>query len=200
MHGSLAAFNILLSEENVVKISNIGQARKILSENNKINNKSNAFKWMAIESLTNHIFSSNSDVWSFGILLWEIFSLCQQEPYFGINDVSLLASQLQAGHRLEKPELATSRIARLITTCWNRDPKLRPTFRHLEEILGAHLETSVRNRYVDMNEPYNKLNQQVKIKGEAVLNSEGDYSLFQLITDYYYYYSKVIDYSIIYDY
>ena len=123
-----------------------------------------------MESLVHKIFSVQSDVWSFGIFLWEMLTLCQQGyPYLEMSDAAQLIRHLQAGYRLEKPDRSPTRIGRLMTSCWNRDPKQRPSFRHLEEILGAHLATSFRDRYVDMNAPFDKFNEEIKAKTRAAV-------------------------------
>jgi len=159
-HGDLSACNILLAEEGVVKIANVAMARQIYSEENfnEEIGKKLPIKWMAPESLTRRTFSSQADVWSFGVLLWEIFSL-GKVPYLGISGADQLIRQLEAGYRLEKPEYASSEIGQLMFDCWQPEPNERPTFHHLEESIGSHLDESVRIRYVDMNRPFVKLNE-----------------------------------------
>jgi serine/threonine protein kinase len=99
---------------------------------------------MAIESLTDRNFSSQSDVWSFGVVLWELFSL-GKVPYPGIP-VDRLIHRLLDGYRMEKPELASHKIGQLMNDCWKVEPSERPTFNQLEAILSNHLEEPVLNR------------------------------------------------------
>ena len=116
-------------------------------------------KWMAIESLTRHQFSTQSDVWSFGILLWEIFSL-GKVPYLGISGAEQLIGQLNNGYRLDKPEYASPEIAQLMVDCWKPEPNERPTFHQLEYSISGQLDDSLRIRYVEMNKPFLKLNEE----------------------------------------
>ena len=118
---------------------------------------------MAMESLTHRIFSSQSDVWGFGVVLWEIFSL-GKVLYLGISEADHLISQLETGYRLENPEYASNEIAQLIINCWKVEPKERPTFDQLENSLGSYLDESARCRFLDMNEPYDKLNEEIMKK------------------------------------
>jgi serine/threonine protein kinase len=94
---------------------------------------------MAIESLTDWVFSSQSDVWSFGVVLWEMFSL-SKVPYPGMPFNQLIAA-LQSGYRMEKPELMPQHIGRLMADCWKPEPRHRPTFSHLVDAIGAELLT-----------------------------------------------------------
>ncbi|EFX87288.1 hypothetical protein DAPPUDRAFT_235893 [Daphnia pulex] len=94
-------------------------------------------KWMAIESLIDRIFSSQSDVWSYGVLLWEIFSL-GRVPYPGINLGHVLMKEIQKGYRMDKPELAPNFFSEIMSDCWKSGPKERPTFSQMEEIIRSH--------------------------------------------------------------
>ena len=111
---------------------------------------------MVPESLTEMVFSSQSDVWSFGVVVWELFSF-GKVPYPGMNFKELMRGLLN-GYRMEKPQFVTNEIVRLMTNCWKSEPNERPTFSYLQEALGNHLESSIRDHYLEMNEPYLQMN------------------------------------------
>ena len=107
VHGDLAARNILLTHNNLVKICDFGLAKTVYNDPDyKRNSKAPLpIKWMAIESIRDLVFSSQSDVWSFGIMLWEFFTLAES-PYPGIP-VDLVYQKLLEGYRMECPYLAS---------------------------------------------------------------------------------------------
>ncbi|XP_013174912.1 PREDICTED: vascular endothelial growth factor receptor 1 [Papilio xuthus] len=155
LHGDLAARNVLLAEDNIVKICDFGLARSIY-KNDEYQKKEN------VSLTTDRIFSTQSDVWSFGVVLWELFSLAKT-PYPNISPPSLL-QRLSEGHRLEKPMYADDRLYEVMLRCWAQKPTARPSFTQLQEILGEFLEDNVRNHYVDLNSAYIDMN--VKAEGQ----------------------------------
>lgn len=76
-------------------------------------------KWLALESLSDHVFSTYSDVWSFGIVLWELFSL-SKVPYPGIDPNQELFNKLNDGYRMEKPPYANQEIYEIMLECWRK--------------------------------------------------------------------------------
>uniref|UniRef100_G3T2I0 Vascular endothelial growth factor receptor 3 n=1 Tax=Loxodonta africana TaxID=9785 RepID=G3T2I0_LOXAF len=96
-------------------------------------------KWMAPESIFDKVYTTQSDVWSFGVLLWEIFSL-GASPYPGVQINEEFCQRLKDGTRMRAPELATPAIRRVMLSCWSGDPKARPAFSELVEILGDLLQ------------------------------------------------------------
>ncbi|XP_051172493.1 vascular endothelial growth factor receptor 1-like isoform X2 [Leptopilina boulardi] len=161
LHGDLAARNILLTENNIVKISDFGLSKSMYKDNNykKKDDLLLPIKWMAIESIRDRVFSTQSDVWSFGVVLWEFFTLAQT-PYFSI-DAETQYQKLIEGYRLEKPEYATKEMYDIIQQCWTTNPILRPSFSELANSIGDFLEKSVQQYYIDLNRPYVDLNTKV---------------------------------------
>ncbi|KAM4748526.1 vascular endothelial growth factor receptor 3 [Rhinophrynus dorsalis] len=156
IHRDLAARNILLSENNVVKICDFGLARDIYKDPDYVRKGSARLplKWMAPESIFDKVYTTQSDVWSFGVLLWEIFSL-GASPYPGVQINEEFCQRLKDGTRMRAPEYATTEIYRIMLSCWHGDPKERPTFTDLVEILGDLLQENVQQEgkdYIPLND------------------------------------------------
>ncbi|XP_063227857.1 vascular endothelial growth factor receptor 1-like isoform X2 [Bacillus rossius redtenbacheri] len=161
MHGDLAARNILLADDNIVKICDFGLAKSMYKSDNykKKGDSPLPVKWMAIEAIRDRVFSTQSDVWSFGIVLWEFFSLART-PYPGMEADEKLYNNLLKGYRMECPQYATQEVYQMMLDCWQAQPTQRPSFTELSEQLGAMLEESVRAHYIDLNDPYTVMNTQ----------------------------------------
>ncbi|XP_041111887.1 vascular endothelial growth factor receptor kdr-like [Polyodon spathula] len=144
IHRDLAARNILLSENNVVKICDFGLARDIYKDPDYVR-KGDArlpLKWMAPEAIFDKIYSTQSDVWSFGVLMWEIFSL-GASPYPGLHIDEEFCCRLKEGTRMRAPEYASSEIYQTMLDCWEGEPTERPNFTELVERLGDLLQAKV---------------------------------------------------------
>ncbi|XP_072294427.1 vascular endothelial growth factor receptor 2 isoform X2 [Eucyclogobius newberryi] len=143
IHRDLAARNILLSENNVVKICDFGLARDVYKDPDYVR-KGDArlpLKWMAPETIFDRVYTTQSDVWSFGVLLWEIFSL-GASPYPGVCIDESFCRRLKEGTRMRPPEYATTEIYQTMLDCWLDCPRDRPTFAELVEHLGNLLQAS----------------------------------------------------------
>nr|XP_005895230.1 PREDICTED: tyrosine-protein kinase Fes/Fps isoform X4 [Bos mutus] len=128
IHRDLAARNCLVTEKNVLKISDFGMSRE---EADGIYAASGGLrqvpvKWTAPEALNYGRYSSESDVWSFGILLWETFSL-GASPYPNLSNQQT-REFVEKGGRLPCPELCPDAVFRLMEQCWAYEPGQRPTF------------------------------------------------------------------------
>jgi len=88
---------------------------------------------MAVESITNQIFSSASDVWSFGIVMWELFNPGVR-PYKTVDNMAVIA-QVSAGKRLEIPAKCPKTVGQVMQACWNADYTKRPSFLVIANLL-----------------------------------------------------------------
>ncbi|TSN48456.1 Fibroblast growth factor receptor 2 [Bagarius yarrelli] len=139
IHRDLAARNVLVTESNVMKIADFGLARDVhnIDYYKKTTNGRLPVKWMAPEALFDRVYTHQSDVWSFGVLMWEIFTL-GGSPYPGIP-VEELFKLLKEGHRMDKPTNCTNDLYMMMKDCWHAISSQRPTFKQLVEDLDRIL-------------------------------------------------------------
>uniref|UniRef100_A0A2C9LLZ4 Protein kinase domain-containing protein n=2 Tax=Biomphalaria glabrata TaxID=6526 RepID=A0A2C9LLZ4_BIOGL len=138
VHRDVAARNILLFEHNVVKISDFGLARRGLLP----------VRWMSPESLFYNQYSQASDVWSYGVFLWELVTL-GSTPYPGL-DTNQVLDKIKDGELLTCPPHTSDVINDLMLSCWTSDFSKRPTFSEVCAKLDKLLEAQV--EYVDLDQ------------------------------------------------
>uniref|UniRef100_A0A8C9TE36 Proto-oncogene tyrosine-protein kinase receptor Ret n=1 Tax=Scleropages formosus TaxID=113540 RepID=A0A8C9TE36_SCLFO len=148
VHRDLAARNVLVAEGRKMKISDFGLSRDVYEEDSYVKRSKGRIpvKWMAIESLFDHIYTTQSDVWSFGVLLWEIVTL-GGNPYPGIAPERLF-NLLKTGYRMEKPENCAEEMYNLMLRCWKQEPDKRPTFSEISKELEKMMVKS--RDYLDL--------------------------------------------------
>lgn len=146
VHRDLATRNCLVGNSLTVKISDFGLARSIHSMDYYHGSDKDAIpiRWMPPEAILYNKFSSQSDIWSFGVLLWEIFTFALQ-PYYGMTHEEVI-NYLRAGSILEAPEHATPAVYELMKSCWHRKPSSRPSFAFLHKSLHFMHEESNRQK------------------------------------------------------
>ncbi|XP_070551585.1 tyrosine kinase receptor Cad96Ca-like [Ptychodera flava] len=135
VHRNLSARNVLLDKDTVCKISDFGLALGVVDKpqyERKTKGKL-SFRWMAMESIKDGIFTTKSDVWSFGIVLWEIVTM-GNIPYRGLSEQEVTSS-LSEGYRMPKPSHCEQELYSIILSCWVEDPEKRPTFADLTAVL-----------------------------------------------------------------
>lgn len=136
IHRDVAARNVLLTDHRVAKICDFGLARDIMNDSNYVV-KGNArlpVKWMAPESIFDCVYTVQSDVWSYGILLWEIFSL-GKSPYPSIAVDSRFYKMVKGGYQMSQPDFAPPEIYAIMKMCWNLEPTERPTFSKIAQMV-----------------------------------------------------------------
>jgi len=138
VHRDLALRNLLVGSRDQdkyhVKVSDFGLSRSMQHDYYKTDDRTIPVKWSAIEVLEQGISTSKSDIWSFGIVLWELYSF-GTVPYTGMSNLEVIA-YVKAGSRLSEPESCPPEIYFLMKRCWKREPQDRPTFKELSEILA----------------------------------------------------------------
>uniref|UniRef100_A0A669CC09 receptor protein-tyrosine kinase n=1 Tax=Oreochromis niloticus TaxID=8128 RepID=A0A669CC09_ORENI len=129
IHRDVAARNVLLTSRREAKICDFGLARDIMNDSNYVV-KGNArlpVKWMAPESIFDCVYTVQSDVWSYGILLWEIFSL-GKSPYPSMAVDTRFYKMVKRGYQMSQPDFAPPEIYGIMKMCWHLEPTERPTF------------------------------------------------------------------------
>lgn len=141
LHRDLAARNILVYDVDSIKIADFGLARNICSDYYYVQKLCDKmpYKWMSPESLTVNKISEESDVWSYGVLLWEIYTYgCTPYPSIPIEQI---LEKLTSGYRMDKPESCDLNIYHnIMLACWHLEPKKRPKFNEIVEKFEKFLE------------------------------------------------------------
>ncbi|XP_045165193.2 fibroblast growth factor receptor 2-like [Mercenaria mercenaria] len=151
LHRDLAARNILLSKGPIAKISDFGLSRDIYESDYYFQELGGRlpYKWMSPESLINGKYTTKSDVWSYGILLWEMVTL-GSSPYPGILP-DMLISMHNSGYIMPQPSLCPSDIYSIMVECWKYTPDERPIFKKLVLDLDDVIQTETKQPYITLS-------------------------------------------------
>nr|XP_048303834.1 tyrosine-protein kinase SYK isoform X2 [Myodes glareolus] len=143
VHRDLAARNVLLVTQHYAKISDFGLSKALRADENYYKAQTHGkwpVKWYAPECINYYKFSSKSDVWSFGVLMWEAFSY-GQKPYRGMKG-SEVSAMLEKGERMGCPPGCPREMYDLMNLCWTYEVENRPGF--------TAVELRLRNYYYDV--------------------------------------------------
>ncbi|XP_059135788.1 tyrosine-protein kinase receptor UFO isoform X4 [Peromyscus eremicus] len=140
IHRDLAARNCMLNENMSVCVADFGLSKKIYNGDYYRQGRiaKMPVKWIAIESLADRVYTSKSDVWSFGVTMWEIATR-GQTPYPGVEN-SEIYDYLRQGNRLKQPVDCLDGLYALMSRCWELNPRDRPSFTELREDLENTLK------------------------------------------------------------
>ncbi|XP_072342288.1 tyrosine-protein kinase receptor TYRO3 isoform X1 [Scyliorhinus torazame] len=140
VHRDLATRNCMLDQDMRVCVADFGLSRKLYSGDYYRQGSASKLpvKWIALESLADNVYTVHSDVWSFGVTMWEIATR-GQTPYPGVENAEMY-DYLIRGHRLKQPPDCFDEVYKLMHRCWHTDPKLRPSFQSLRASLEALLQ------------------------------------------------------------
>lgn len=135
VHRDLATRNCLISDDMVVKIADFGLSQKIYLQDYYKGSDRDAIpvRWMPLESILYNKYTPESDVWAFGVCLWEIFSYALQ-PYYGMTHEEVIKF-LKEGNVLSSPESCPAPVYELMKQCWGQKPVDRPSFERVYQTL-----------------------------------------------------------------
>ncbi|KAI9529872.1 hypothetical protein NQZ68_008111 [Dissostichus eleginoides] len=144
VHRDLAARNCMVGEDYTVKIGDFGMTRDIYETDyyRKGGKGLLPVRWMSPESLKDGVFTTMADVWSFGVVLWEIATLAEQ-PYQGMSNEQVLRFVME-GELLDKPDKCPDMLFELMRMCWQYNPKMRPSFLEIINSIKQDLEPPFR--------------------------------------------------------
>ncbi|XP_073932761.1 platelet-derived growth factor receptor beta isoform X3 [Castor canadensis] len=168
VHRDLAARNVLICEGKLVKICDFGLARDIVRDSNYISKGSTflPLKWMAPESIFNSLYTTLSDVWSFGILLWEIFTL-GGTPYPELPMNEQFYNAIKRGYRMAQPAHASDEIYEIMQKCWEEKFEIRPPFSQLVLLLERLLGEGYKKKYQQVDEEFLRSDHPAILRSQA---------------------------------
>ncbi|GAA6101307.1 tyrosine-protein kinase CSK [Tachysurus ichikawai] len=135
VHRDLAARNVLVSDDNIAKVSDFGLTKEASSTQDTAKLP---IKWTSPEALREKKFSTKSDVWSYGILLWEIYSFGRVPyPRIALKDV---VPRVEKGYKMDAPDGCPPAVYDIMKQCWTLEPAMRPSFKALRENLQLILD------------------------------------------------------------
>ncbi|GAU95145.1 hypothetical protein RvY_06820 [Ramazzottius varieornatus] len=171
VHRDLAARNILVDKGKIVKISDFGMARhegEYLLQDGSI---PLPIRWMSPTAILNKTFNQSTDVWSYGVVLWEMFALGEL-PYGDRKiggDIEKFVQEVIEGAHLQKPDFCPDDLYQLMKDCWSLSPDApSPTFKGLKDRLDTLITSDVAEYYTNLDAPYEQYNKDHQYKQQAM--------------------------------
>jgi serine/threonine protein kinase len=148
VHRDIAARNMLLAHNGVIKVADFGLSRNTLEDGYHTKSRTGPIRWMAVESMVGKAYSAASDIWSFGVLMWEIETR-GLTPYFHIrNQIDLVMQIVRDKARLPAPAGCPLVLVQLMNRCWNELPHGRPDMSSIVTLL-RQLKEEYHNDYIE---------------------------------------------------
>ncbi|KAI1280355.1 Tyrosine-protein kinase transmembrane receptor Ror2 [Halotydeus destructor] len=146
VHRDLASRNCLVNDQMVVKIADFGLSQKMYTSNYYKGGEHDAIpiRWMPLESILYNKFTVESDIWAYGIILWEIFSFGMQ-PYYGMVHEEVI-KYIKDGNTLNCPDNTPQAMYQLMKNCWHRKASNRPSFKAIHRALCSHYDELAKNQ------------------------------------------------------
>ena len=132
---------MLLDNKEVCKVADFGLVREVPKDTSVYISQCRGpspLRWMAPESLQRREFSPASDVWSFGILVWEMFNPQKEYPYHNMLHEELIVN-IPKGYRLPTPRNGPPTVVHIMKACWNTEPNKRPSFLLITNLLTSEI-------------------------------------------------------------
>ncbi|GIX74986.1 hypothetical protein CEXT_670821 [Caerostris extrusa] len=145
VHRDIAARNVLVSSHDCVKLGDFGLSRWVEEQHYyKASKGKLPIKWMAPESINFRRFTTASDVWMFGVCIWEIL-MFGVKPFQGVKNNDVIG-RIENGERLPLPQKCPPHLYNLMSLCWSYEPSKRPSFKEIKRVLGEILEDERRQQ------------------------------------------------------
>ena len=161
IHRDLKPSNILLTRDNRAKIADFGMSVAMTGQ--ELTAETGTYRWMAPEVIRHESYSSNADVYSFGIVLWQLIT--REVPFATMTPVQT-AYAVAEGHRPEIPSSTPEHLRRIIEACWDEDSQKRPSFTYIAMALADYAKMAFN--------PANVGAQTVQIANEMLANVQGN--------------------------
>ena len=127
IHRDLKSLNVLVTEDWIAKVTDFGLSRfTAMSGSEQMTGQAGTYQWMAVEVIKGQSYTEKVDVFSFGVIMWEV--LTGEVPYLGMQPIQIVSAVVTENQRPPIPSSMPHDQASLIRSCWDLNPRIRPSF------------------------------------------------------------------------